>query len=290
MKDAGRPCAFHVEGSGCISYLDVHNLNVARLLSALFSRRLKTKTLFNRMLDEATGVKWALFKASIIAALAHDIGKASLLYQPKGPYRMHEHVSAILLLEAAGVLGFNLDEANSEGGPGLLYMLAAAVVGRHHAAMKGRHPLEVGTERERSSIYTIVRALKNLDPGFIEAGIDSRMPGWFRDVLVEAAIKAGKQARMNGVAYVHDKIPLYASPGNGSEQLEGILKPSVQAGSGALIVSDILAAYTERRNDHPKGYVSYWIRELGAGDVLGNLASSEWMLGEIRYVLEDVRI
>ncbi len=288
-----RPCAFHDPSRGCLSWLDEHNLHVAGAVVGLFRERLTAGTPFNRRLDEATSLENTLYKATVLAALLHDLGKASTLYQERGSYWLHEHVSAMLVIEAGEHTGHSLDLAPATGGRGLLYLLAAAIAGRHHSAMRGRHPLDLyeslsgRPQGSGSPLRILAAAIDSLDPGMARATVARGLPGILGDAVAAAAERVAENARAWGTSYIRDRIGLYARLGGGDAPHGRLLYPAVHAGAGALIVADILVAGLERRGDHPRGYIGYWMRELRAEQRLAGLLE-EPPLDEVSSIVEEV--
>ena len=287
-----RPCAFHDPSRGCLSWLDEHNLHVAGAVVELFRERLTAGTPFNRRLDDATGINSTLYKATVLAALLHDLGKASMLYQERGSYRLHEHVSAMLIIEAGAHAGHSLDLAPATGGGGLLYLLAAAIAGRHHSAMRGRHPLDLyeslsGPQGSGSPLRILAAAIGSLDPGMARAAVARGLPGILGDAVTAAAERATGNLRAWSASYIGDRVGLYARLGGGDALQGRLLYPAVHAGTGALIVADILVAGLERRGDYPRGYIMYWMRELRAEQRLAGLLE-EPPLDEVSSIVEEV--
>ncbi len=280
-------CAYYdVAEKKCYS-LREHNWRVARALQLLFNNQLEAMTPWNRVLRRA-GLSTA--EAGVAAALLHDLGKASKYYQEKlgegYGFRYHEHVSAYTLLAAAKLLEKRGDRLSAA-----TLLLAAGAVARHHAAMKGRHVLELtsspwavrsrATVKACSTIAEAVRGLRGAEPG--EVTVLKALPLAARTAIEEALRK--------GPSYVLGSEPcselskLLIGPGDGSgigwaiatlatrilgagreekRLLARAASAAIYTVTGALIVADILVAGLERRREDDPAplYAKSWAQEL----------------------------
>ncbi len=287
------PCAYY-DPKGCLSLAE-HNTNVAGALHALFYERLRPQTPLATRISEASGVSEPLYKAAMLAAISHDVGKASPYYQEnlaeEGSFYLHEHVSAAILYEA-------MQPLIAEGlmGPALILLMAAGAVSRHHAAMRGRHPNDL--ERDTVNHRRIARALAVMGREHLESAI---MPGLIprdlRGLLLEGVDSATKHALESGANYAWSIISNTTSSGLKSANMVGkgkltgdMIVVAVQAIAGALIVADILVAGAERRGlgDPSRAYSLSWQRELNAHEVIKAIVSGSWDRGVVAEGLEGI--
>jgi len=189
-----------------------------------------------------------------VAAVLHDIGKASTYYRDR-IYRegelsfwLHEYVSAIIIYRAS-----RLDNVNSEDTK--LLRTVAKVVSRHHSAMRDRHPLDL-YERlrsdERTSKY-LEKVLKHVDRDGIMDVLKENYTylGRFRE-YIEEVLKSDLTGK------IHDFLDQI--------KVEKNEVPLVASLTGFLIASDCLVANSEGRESddgHSPLYVKRWEEELG---------------------------
>ncbi len=295
-------CAYAEATDGevrCLS-LESHLVRTAYLAYKLFGERVMVGSGPLGYLNRAirTPGQRASVMILTLAALLHDIGKASAAYTlPAGSgyasYPLHEHVSAHLVdLQA-------LDAYGSGGGDCALSLhLTAAVIARHHSAMYCRHPDDLDRGECRWSRSRLREAVS----GATRDRIAMALPGGLKGLLEELGmVRGGDQRRIGDTIQLtqsrwiinymgrHMPQPGGARPGNW-------LLPSIQVLTGALIVSDILVAWRERCSsgeckEPDKAYARSWISELEARQLLEKTVREplEELIEPVRGVLEEWR-
>jgi len=233
-----------------------HLSNVAKLSLCLFDGKLHV---LSRRFKNRISYEW-LKEVLSVAAVLHDIGKASTYYKDR-IYRegelsfwLHEYVSAIIIYRAS-----RLDNVSPEDSK--LLKTVAKVISRHHSAMRGRHPLDL-YERlksdERTSTY-LEKVLEYVDRDAIMDVLkeNSTYLGRFRG-YIEEALESDLTGRMCDFL---DQM-VFGS----KEKVEEDGVPLVASLTGFLIVSDCLVANSEGRESddgHSPLYVKRWEEELG---------------------------
>ncbi|MDW8082661.1 MAG: CRISPR-associated endonuclease Cas3'' [Sulfolobales archaeon] len=253
----------------CNVALEDHLLNVARLAECLFRDDV---AVLERRLGFQQGVLWEVLLAS---ALLHDVGKASYYYR-KGfrntcrlSFPMHEHVWSLVLYSIANVV------LHRNGNTGLSdkLVMTARVISRHHAAMIGRHPVDISIRMRGHSgfgaarVESVRRPLKDLDPSLVANLLSSLMQKFpalansniWNALVNQALVSSGKKGAINNICGDMKRLA----------NLENLpLKKSVaiKSLSGMLIVSDILAASLVEKRVSDDGiapaYVIHWVNEL----------------------------
>lgn len=275
MGVTGCSCASKVEASWPLAYADCSGSVLVDLQSHLVRTAEKVRRLFEgeaevleNSVKRACALQVKLIEVAHTAALLHDIGKASLYYlehfrrtyaqQAKLSFRLHEHATAALVEHAARL---SEDEAFKEAA-----RLVSRVVARHHSAMKGRGPSEIGT----GDVRLICDVLSKLT---IDSGWASRLGryciGDFCRKLVSmipsVAESLSRNARSISISmYTRSLLLDEASPAAGRCKILQY-KRVVIALSGFLVVADCIAASEEGRGtDEEVGslFVHDWLREL----------------------------
>ncbi len=256
------PCSFVDDRGECMG-LREHSVRVAYSIAKLLGPRLSLRRLAAGTVLGGISSVSPLLGLGVLAGLTHDLGKSSSHYREKGgrAYPMHEHVSALALHMAA----------RKAGDKGLIVLseflnLAAATVARHHAAMECRHPDDLGWDKCSRRIYTIVKASKGLEPGdAVRGSAVDLAPIWLRRYLQES-ISASSQLKSGMINSIlaHSQTPCIVE-GRGCYRTSGTRALRiVQTVAGALIVADILVAWSERGDlSEGKPYARSWMNELG---------------------------
>ena len=236
MYSDGAPCAYFQEGR-CVSHLTKHSWAVHEAAMLVAGRLLGAPRVLGR---------GCLERALRVAAVYHDLGKAAVSFQGEGrSFRLHEHVGALILWVAA-------DEASKRGHTGLarVLMVAAGAVARHHAAMPGRHPVEVAESTgDIKAIAGLAREVPPGTPGLLAGG---SIP-----VLLEGALARIRR----GLSY-QEARGIVERVKDMRHYESDLLTDTIMV-AGALIVADILVSSVERNTQVTKSYARSWMRELG---------------------------
>ncbi len=287
----------------CLS-LQEHLARTAYIAHSLFQRRVEVSHgplgRLNRLF-ETRGPRPATM-ILVLAALLHDVGKASSMYrlhEDKGyaTYPLHEHVSSHLV-------GLKIIDMYREGGGANLecarwLRLVAAVISRHHSAMHCRHPDELVMGECRWGIERLRKAVAGVSRDRVLEALPSKVRG-----LVEGLglVGGGSTHHVDETLRLSTSRAILQSLGHSLEQAGGRghgawVLPSVQALSGALIVSDILVAWRERcKNgkckEPDKAYARSWLSELDATSHLDKAMNRplEELLDPVVDVLEQWRM
>lgn len=294
-------CAYYEEtreGRRCFS-LQEHLARTAYIAYSLFRRRIEVDSgplgRLNRLF-EARGQRPATM-ILVLAALLHDVGKASSIYGPRegesrATYPMHEHVSSHLV--GLKVLdSYSSDRGSMECSRGL--RLVAAVIARHHSAMQCRHPDEL----DGHECWWGRRRLQEAVAGITRERVLEALPGRVRGIVEDLGlVRGGSQEDLDKTLRM--TISMTTSRGilqSLGRSLGSWVLPSVQALTGALIVSDILVAWRERCDggecgEPDKAYARSWLSELDAAPHLDSAMSRpvEDLLDPVVEVLDEWRV
>ena len=288
----GEPLAYHGVP------LAEHLARVALAADRLMAWRLRAKTSYRLAFDRAAGIEDGLYRATMLAAALHDLGKASSIYQRRGgkSFWLHEHVGGLLLAEASK------EAAEADRGRAALLWLAAMAVSRHHSAMEGRHPRSLSSAAMRAGgspreLRWIGKAVQELDPGVVSRlasrlGLDWLL-GDLEAGLERLRARSGSPERLASLlkSLAEPKPPGWLGPG----VLPGAAQALVNTASGSVIVADIIVADSERRSSDEGAspvYVRYWVEELSAQGTLQRLRMLEQrgeLLAEARRLLSSLK-
>jgi len=253
------PCAYF-ENEQCVSPLTRHSWAVLLVARQAVAPRLLGPS---RELD-MIACKGSLKRALDIAAVYHDLGKAANRFQQnRRSFRLHEHVSAVILWETAEMA---MDQ--DEEGLAVILKVAAGAVARHHAAMQGRHPAEIVMQGEKNTFSEISSLVQDVPLNTPDLLANGRIPG-----LIHRALEKLQNDGTHGNLY-------YVVRKRMDEILEmrhynhDLLTDTIIV-AGTLIVADILVSSMERSNKVTKSYAKSWMRELEIsekklGDLINN--------------------
>lgn len=193
----------------------------------------------------------------VLASALHDIGKASRFYKDRGNFALHEHVSAIVIFEASRQCG------GVSKPSGRILALASMATARHHAANRDRRARDIA----RSRAGEVAEAIQHLEAEDLRKALEWAPRSLTQ--LIELGLEKAKGLAFNKAA-ITDILYLIGGLGPLRILCEGQIPGCVRllwAVTGYLIVSDILVAAAERRNEQEetnqlKPYAKYWIREL----------------------------
>jgi len=236
LYSAGAPCAYFKRGR-CVSPLTRHSWAVHDAAVLAAGRLLGPP----RVLP---GRAW-LATALRVAAVYHDLGKAAESFQREGrSFRLHEHVGALILWMAA-------EKASREGNKGLaaVLMVAAGAVARHHAAMQGRHPVEIAESSK--DLQDIVELAKQIPPGTPSL----LAQGYISTVIEEALAEARSEIDMRRARHIIEAI-------KDMRYYDWDLLLDTMMVTGTIIVADILVSSIQRSDRVTKSYARSWMREL----------------------------
>ncbi len=300
----GEVCAYYEITKGgprCLS-LQEHLARTAYIAYSLFRKRIEVDSgplgQLNRLF-EARGQRPATM-ILVLAALLHDVGKASSIYGPREgetrvTYPMHEHASSHLV--GLKVLdSYSSNRGNIECSRGL--RLVAAVISRHHSAMKCRHPDELDGHDCRWGKRILQRAVAGITWERVQDALPGRVRGIVGDLLVRGYNQKRDTNKENLDKTLRMTISMTTSRGilkDIGRSLGPWILPSVQALTGALIVSDILVAWRERCSggecgEPDKAYARSWLRELDAAKHLDEAMHMEELLEPVVEVLDEWRV
>ena len=259
---AGKPIARH--GAGVPLY--EHLKRVGGGVLSYFEDKLTASTGIAKCAVKPIGLGYkSLLAGAVLSGLLHDIGKASDLYQhDSGSFYLHEWVSATITYRASDLLlDRGLEEASN------LFYLVSHIVARHHAAMGRRHPSKLSQSDEiRRILDTIAGAISRIDLGvFSELLGDIGMTKKLTGILLESLSTLQNQENSRLKSDVKNTIHALGLLTGGYQSLEEVMGSvacigTMQAATGALIVSDILAASEEDKSSRRRGYALTWQREL----------------------------
>jgi len=264
--------------------LDKHNITVGAAVYIIFGKRLEALYLLSKPLEHYTGLNNVLQRASVLAAILHDIGKASPYYAYKENFLGHEAVGAIII-QRAGKLLLRKGMYRTA----LLLELASWAIARHHAAMKNRHPFQWDNDYLKITAEALDRLKK--EPDCLSAALPKILRGGKLENLLRLAVN---ETHKNIVREV--KTNLTKLPSTWPAIVSNRWLAYVSIITGILIVADIIVASNEGRETDEKAgkaYLKWWEKEIGkelltkVKSLISNTSEAEKLVQGVLDTVED---